>query len=195
MLLSALIGRNTTHGGSVVTGLALKIGGIAVPDAGGVFLAVLALHVVAGATAVVALVVAATAVKRPGRHPRAGTVYLVAIGAVFVTAAAMAVLRWGHDWHLLAIATVAAGLAGLGWWARRRRPRRWMAWHGTSMAGSAIALFTGFYVDNGPQLPLWDRLPHPLYWVLPAAVGLPLTWRALVRNGATDASRARTTRR
>jgi hypothetical protein len=181
------------RGMNVPGSLALKVGGIVVPDAGRVFLAVLAVHVVAGATAVVALVLAATAAKRPGRHPRAGAVYLVAIGAVFVTAAAMAVVRWGHDWHLLAIATVAAGLAGLGWWARRRRFRfrRWTAWHGSAMAGSAVALFAGFYVDNGPQLPLWDRLPHPLYWLLPIAVGLPLTWRALVRNGAVRSLRAR----
>ena len=27
------------------------------------------------------------------------------------------------------------------------------------MAASYVALLTGFYVDNGPQLPLWDRLP------------------------------------
>jgi hypothetical protein len=52
------------------------------------------------------------------------------------------------------------------------------------MAGSYIALLTGFYVDNGAQLPLWDRLPHLAYWLLPAAVGAPLTWRALARNGA-----------
>jgi hypothetical protein len=51
-----------------------------------------------------------------------------------------------------------------------------MAWHGCAMAGSYVALFTGFYVDNGPQLPVWDRLPHLLYWLLPAAVGAPLTW-------------------
>ena len=52
------------------------------------------------------------------------------------------------------------------------------------MAGSYIALLTGFYVDNGPQLPLWNRLPHWSFWFLPAAVGIPLTWRALVRNHA-----------
>jgi hypothetical protein len=59
-----------------------------------------------------------------------------------------------------------------------------MVWHGCAMAGSYVALFTGFYVDNGPQLPLWDRLPHLTYWLLPAAMGAPLTWWALRRNGA-----------
>jgi hypothetical protein len=153
-------------------------------DAGPVFLTALALHVVAGATAVVAGVLAAAARKRTGRHPRAGGVYLYAIGVVFTTAAVMAVPRWRHDWHLFLIATVAFGLAMAGRWVRRRRPRRWLTWHGSAMAGSYIALFTGFYVDNGPQLPLWDRLPHLLYWLLPTAVGIPLTWRALVRNRA-----------
>lgn len=177
-------------GARTVTGpLALDVGGIHVPDAGPVFLAALALHVAAGLTAVGAGVAATTAAKRPGRHPRAGTVYLSAIAVVLVTATVMAALRWRHDRHLFAIAVVAAGLAGLGWWARRRRPHRWMAVHGSAMSGSFIALFTGFYVDNGAQLPLWNRLPHVLYWLLPAAVGIPLAWWALVRNGAVRGRR------
>ena len=52
--------------------------------------------------------------------------------------------------------------------------------------GSYVALFTGFYVDNGAQLPLWDRLPPLAYWLLPAVVGAPITWRALVRNVRAD---------
>jgi hypothetical protein len=164
--------------------LAFDVAGIHVPDAGPVFLGALAVHVLAGGTAVVSGLLATTARKRPGRHPRAGTGYLYAIAAVFVTATVMSALRWREDRHLFLIATVAFGLAMVGWWARRRRPRRWMLWHGGAMAGSYIALFTGFYVDNGPQLPVWDRLPHLSYWLVPAAVGIPLTWRALVRNRA-----------
>jgi hypothetical protein len=57
------------------------------------------------------------------------------------------------------------------------------------MAGSYITLLTGFYVDNGPQLPLWDRLPHLTYWLLPTALGAPLTWRALARNHALLSNR------
>jgi hypothetical protein len=170
---------------------ALDIAGLHVPDAGPVFLAALAVHVAGGATAVVSGILATAARKQPGRHPVAGTVYLYAIGTVFVTATVMAVLRWRHDWHLFLIATIALGLAMVGRQVRRRRPHRWMAWHGSAMAGSFIALFTGFYVDNGPQLPLWDRLPHLTYWLIPAAVGIPLTWRALARNGAISAHRRR----
>jgi len=39
---------------------------------------------------------------------------------VFVTAAVLAGLRWRHDAHLFAIATVALGLALFGWWRARR---------------------------------------------------------------------------
>lgn len=148
------------------------------------FLAALVVHVAAGGTGVIAGALAAAAAKRPGRHPRAGAVYLCAVGAVFATATVMAALRWRHDWHLFLIAVVAFGLALLGRWARRARPRRWPAWHGSAMAGSYVALLTGFYVDNGPRLPLWDRLPPLAYWLLPAAVGIPVTWRALRRNAA-----------
>jgi hypothetical protein len=164
--------------------LAANIGGLQVPDAGPVFFAALVVHVAAATMCVVSGALAATARKRPGRHPRAGTVYLYGIAVVFVSATVMAVIRWRHDAYLFAIAVVAFTLAVLGWQARRRRPRRWMALHGTMMAGSYIALLTGFYVDNGAQLPLWDRLPHLAYWLLPAAFGAPLTWWALARNGA-----------
>lgn len=168
----------------MIRDLALDIGGIHVPDAGPVFFAALAVHVVAGATAVVAGLLAATARKQPGRHPRAGAVYLWVLATVFTTAAVMAVLRWRQDWHLFVIATAAVGLALTGWQIRRRRPPHWLVWHAATMAGSYTALFTGFYVDNGPQLPIWNRLPHLTYWLLPATIGLPLTLYALHRNGA-----------
>src|SRR4051812_15755011 len=133
--------------------LALNIAGLRVPDAGPIFLVALAVHVLAGGVGVVTGALAATAAKRTGRHPRAGTAYLAAIGVVFATASVLAGLRWRHDWHLFVIACVAFGSAAFGWWARRRAGGRWMVWHGAAMAASYVALFTGFYVDNGPQLP------------------------------------------
>jgi len=166
--------------------LAIDVAGLHIPDAGPVFLATLAVHVLAGVAAVVSGALAATAAKRPGRHPRAGRAYLYAITAVFATASVLAALRWRQDWRLFLIAGVACGLAWFGRSARRRRRDGWMTWHGSAMAGSYAALFTGFYVDNGPQLPLWDRLPHLTYWLLPAAVALPLTWRALRRSPSRE---------
>jgi hypothetical protein len=166
--------------------------GLVVPDAGAVFLGALAVHVVAGSTCVVAGAVAATARKRRGRHPVAGRVYLWGLGVVFVTATVMAVIRWREDRHLFAIATVALSLALWGWRSRRRARRGWERGHAWGMGGSYIALLTGFYVDNGPQLPVWDRLPHWMYWVLPGAVGVPLVLWALrrFRSGITSRPRA-----
>ena len=169
------------------TGLGvIEIDGLLIPDAGGVFLAALAVHVLAGAVCVVAGAVAASARKRPGRHPRAGTVYVCGLLVLVITAGVLAVVRWPHDVQLLLIACVTATFGGTGWWLGRRRTHGWMRWHGMAMAASYVALLTGFYVDNGRQLPLWDRLPTVAYWVLPTLVGVPLTWWALIRNGAVS---------
>ena len=42
-------------------------------------------------------------------------------------------------------------------------------------------MLTAFYVDNGPHLPLWDRLPTVAFWLLSAAIGIPITARAIKR--------------
>lgn len=158
-----------------------EIFGLPIPDAGPVFAAALIVHVAAGLTAVSAGAVAAFAAKGPGRHPKAGRIYLIALGVIFATATVMSVIRWRQDAHLLAIACVAFGLCAFGWRARRQHRTGWPTRHAIGMGGSYIALLTGFYVDNGPFLPLWNRLPHIAYWLLPSLVGVPLIWWALRR--------------
>jgi hypothetical protein len=50
------------------------------------------------------------------------------------------------------------------------------------MGMSYVLLLTAFYVDNGKNLPLWRQL-HPIaLWLIPAAVGIPLIARALLRH-------------
>jgi hypothetical protein len=49
------------------------------------------------------------------------------------------------------------------------------------MSLSYIVLMTAFYVDNGPKLPLWDRLPVVAFWIGPSAIGLPLLGRTVRR--------------
>jgi len=100
----------------------IEIDGLLIPDAGGVFLVALAVHVLAGVVCVVSGAVAASARKRPGRHPRAGTVYVCGLLVLVVTADVLAVVRWPHDVHLLLIACLTAAFGGAGWWVRRRRP-------------------------------------------------------------------------
>src|SRR6516164_1788474 len=115
------------------------------------FLAILAVHVIAGLTAVIT-------------------------GA----AAALAAMRWSQDWYLFILGAVAftAATAGV---LHRRRHRPGDTGHIAGMGIAYTAMLTAFYVDNGPHLPLWDRLPTLAFWLLPAAIAAPLIARAIIR--------------
>lgn len=171
--------------------LATTILGLEIPESRPVFLTALAVHVTAGSVSIISGALTAFARKRPGHHPRAGKVYLIGLAGVFVTATVMSVMHWEHSWHLFLIASTTYGLGRFGVLARKRRWRRWRTWHGAAMGMSYVALYTGFYVDNGPQLPVWERLPPVMFWFLPSAVGIPLILFALKRNGALRVPRRR----
>ena len=143
------------------------------------FLAFLAVHVLAGLTAVVTGAVAALVRKGSPQHVRAGRWYYRAIIVVFATAAVLAAMRWRQDWYLFLIGAVAFTAATIGYLHRRRRPGD--TGHIVSMGTAYVAMLTAFYVDNGPHLPLWDRLPVWAFWVLPSAIGAPLIVRAVIR--------------
>jgi uncharacterized membrane protein len=162
--------------------------GIHVPSSAPTFLILLAVHIAAAFTALVSGAWAGLVRhKGRGRHTRLGDVYVSAICVVFATATGMAVMRWREDYHLFLIGTVAFAAALTGFLARRRH---WPgdAAHIVGMGGSYIALLTAFYVDNGKQLPVWERLPTPTYWVLPGLIGVPLIYRALRRARERRAS-------
>jgi hypothetical protein len=62
-----------------------------------------------------------------------------------------------------------------------------------SCAGQrTILLLIAFYVDNGKNLPLWRDLPPVSYWVIPAAIGVPLIVRTLLRHPLTRPERTGT---
>jgi hypothetical protein len=145
-----------------------------------VFLAVLAIHVIAGLTAVTTGAIAALSRKGSPRHIRAGRGYYRAIAVVFATAAILAAMRWRQDYYLLIIGTVAFTAATIGYQHRRRR-RPGDTGHIAGMGASYVAMLTAFYVDNGPRLPLWDHLPTLAFWLLPSAIGVPVIARAIVR--------------
>lgn len=152
------------------------------------FLMALGAHIAAGLSAVVAGAVAGFTRKGPGKHPRAGVVYLVAVLWVFVSSLVMAAVRWPHDIHLVVIGGIAFCSATFGYVARLRARSRWRELHLVGMGISYVALLTGFYVDNGPHLPLWRHLPEWSFWVLPGAIGTPIILRALQKWRAHDAA-------
>ena len=146
------------------------------------FLAFLAVHVVAGTTAVITGATAALAHKPGLRHLQAGRRYYRAITVLSGTGAALAIMRWREDAYLLVIAAVMFSAATIGVRARRRRNRAGDTIHILGLSLSFVAMMTGFYVDNGPHLPLLDHLPAIVFWVLPSAVGAVLTGRAVRRS-------------
>jgi hypothetical protein len=148
------------------------------PSTAPVFLAFLAVHVVAGLTCAVTGAAAALTRKGSGWHRRLGGLYFRAVCVVFATALVLAGLRWPHDNHLAALGTVSFTGGLVGYLARRRRWPGDRA-HILGMGTSYIALLTAFYVDNGKQLPLWDRLPTIVYWLGPTLIGVPLMIRAI----------------
>src|SRR6185437_11493241 len=145
-----------------------------------VFLAFLAIHILAGLTAVITGAVAALVRKGSPRHVRAGRWYYRAITAVFATATALSAMRWAQDWYLLALGA-AAFTAAIAGYLHRRLDRPGDTGHIAGMGIAYTAMLTAFYVDNGPHLPLWDRLPVLAFWLLPSAIAAPLIIRAITR--------------
>jgi len=147
-----------------------------------VFLAFLAVHVTAGLTAVITGAAAALSRKGSPRHIRAGRWFYRAITVVFATATILAAMRWRQDYYLFIIGAVAFTAATVGYQHRRRR-RSGDTGHIAGMGIAYVAMLTAFYVDNGPHLPLWDRLPTFAFWLLPSAIGAPIIIRAILGAG------------
>jgi hypothetical protein len=160
-----------------VTDQGVIVLGIPIPSSSPVFLAIVAVHVAAGVVCTVSGIVAMLSPKRAGRHPSAGTVYYWSLVVVFVTMAALAILRWPASTHLFVLGILSFSASVIGRRARRQGRPGWLRVHVTAMAVSYILLLTAFYVDNGPHLPLWRSLPPLAHWLLPSLVGFPiLAW-------------------
>jgi len=79
------------------------------------------------------------------------------------------------------LGALSLAAASVGYLARHHRSHGWIRLHILGMGTSYIVLMTAFYVDNGPRLPVWDRLPLLAFWIGPTLIGFPLVVRALVR--------------
>lgn len=151
-----------------------NVAGIEIPSTDPIFLAVVGTHVLLGLACTVTGAIAMLSQKRPGRHPRYGTVYFWFLVGVFLTATGLAAVRWVEDYHLFILGALSFAAAYLGRQARRQHRRNWARLHIIGMGASYVLLLIAFYVDNGKQLPIWKELPHFTYWLLPLAVGIPL---------------------
>ena len=164
-----------TDGGVVILG-------IPIPSSSPVFLGVVAVHVAAGLICTVSGIVAMLSPKRSGRHPSAGAVYYWSLVVVFLTMAALSIMRWPANTHLFALGVLSFGAAVVGRMEQRRVAHVRLRIHVAGMGLSYILLLTAFYVDNGPHLPIWRSLPPVAHWVLPSIVGLPILIWAITRH-------------
>jgi len=160
----------------------ITIASIPLPSDAPLFLAVIAVHVTAGLTVVIAGAIAMLSRKRSGRHPQAGTVYYWALAVVFITMSALSFFRWNEDYHLFILGLMSFVTGTIGRTARRKLWPSWLRIHMTGMAMSYILTITAFYVDNGPNLPVWRELPPLAFWILPALIGAPILINALRRH-------------
>lgn len=156
--------------------------GIPIPSSSPVFLGIVAVHVAAGLTCTLAGIVAMLAPKRTGRHPSAGKVYYWSLMVVFLSMAALSILRWPANTHLLVLGVLSFAAGAVGRMAKRRLWPGSLRAHATGMALSYILLLTAFYVDNGPHLPIWRSLPAVAHWLLPSIVGFPILIWTLTRH-------------
>jgi uncharacterized membrane protein len=158
------------------------VAGIEVPSTSPLFLTVVGLHVLMGLACVVAGAIAMLSPKRHGRHPTFGAIYFWCLLVVFASATGLSVIRWAEDYPLFILGALSFAAALVGRTFRRRRWPGWVRVHITGMGVSYILLLTAFYVDNGKSLPFWKALPSITFWLIPAAVGIPIIIYALMRH-------------
>jgi hypothetical protein len=162
-----------------------EIAGIEIPSTNPVFLTLVGIHVLLGLACVIAGAIAMLSRKRRGPHPLNGTIYFWCLAGVFLTAAGLAAVRWAQDYHLFILGALSFAAAYFGRRARQGRWRHWVRLHIAGMGSSYVLLLIAFYVDNGRSLPLWKELPPVAYWLVPAAIGVPLIVRALLWHPLT----------
>jgi hypothetical protein len=158
------------------------IAGIEIPSTNPLFLTIIAVHVLLGLICVIAGAVAMLSGKRPGRHPKFGTIYYWSLATLVLTASILSFMRWEENYHLFMLGILTFFAATVGRAARRTDWPRWAKLHVAGMGSAYILMLTAFYVDNGRQLPVWKELPHWTYWTLPALFGVPLMIWAAIRR-------------
>jgi hypothetical protein len=97
-----------------MTGTSTVLAGIEIPSSDPAFLAIVAVHALFGFTSAITGIVAMLSPKRSGRHPWFGTIYYWCLMGVFVTASALAAVRWAEDYPLFILGTLAFAAAHLG---------------------------------------------------------------------------------
>ena len=165
-----------------MNGKPISVDGIKIPSDAPLFLILISIHVLAALVCVVAGIFAMLSNKKPGIHPKVGTIYYYSLWVVLITVIIISTIRWAEDYHLFALGLLSFCMAFIGRRALKHKWHKWPIYHVTCMGFSYILLLTAFYVDNGRYLPIWKDLPTIIYWTLPALVGIPIIVFTLIRH-------------
>jgi hypothetical protein len=156
--------------------------GLPVPSTDKFFLAIVVIHILIALVAVVSGLFAMLVNKTSTRHPFFGTVYFWSMWLSFFCIVILSIMRWPHNGHLLGIGILAIGFTYGGNRMTKAKNKNWSRFHTIYMGSSYIFLLTGFYVDNGKNLPFWKLFPQWFFWIFPALVGIPIIVYALWKN-------------
>lgn len=153
--------------------------GIPVPSTDKVFLTFIVVHILISLVCLISGMLAMLSEKGGKKHSIYGKVYFWSMLSAFATVIILSILGWPDNIHLLSIGILAASSTYLGERLAKLHPRNWTRLHTIYMGLSYIFLLTGFYVDNGKNLPLWKVFPQWFFWVFPAFIGIPIIYKAL----------------
>ena len=157
--------------------------GIPVPSTDRVFLTFVVIHIAISLVAVFSGLRAMLSVKSSKRHKRNGSICFWSLALSFVTIVILSVMRWLHNAHLLTIGVLRLSVAYTGRsLTKKKESKGWTRIHTICMGLPFVLLLTGFYVDNGKNLPFWRMFPEWFFYVFPALVGIPIIIRALIRH-------------
>jgi hypothetical protein len=156
--------------------------GIPVPSTNKVFLGFVIVHILISIMAVLSGVLAMLLEKRKGKHTYYGRIYFWSIVSSFPIVVILSIMRWPYNVHLLSIGILTITVTFAGYKMAKAQPKDWQRLHTICMGSSYILLLTGFYVDNGKNLPFWRLFPQWFFWVFPAFVGIPIVLYVLRKH-------------
>jgi hypothetical protein len=156
--------------------------GVPVPSDDQIFLTIVVIHILLGIVCVFSGLFAMLSNKMKGTHTTAGKIYYFGMLFILVTIIPLAIMRWPYNTHLLIVGTLAFLFTYLGRRLAHYPKPGWTRLHTIFMGLSYVLLLTGFYVDNGKNLPFWNQFPQLFFWIFPSAIGIPVIIYALLRH-------------
>ena len=152
-----------------------------IPSDNNLLLIILGIHIASGLTCVISGLVAMLSNKVKKVHPAAGRIYYWGMVFVFITVILILIMKPPINIPILILDFFTFLFTYLGKrLARLNNPSRTRL-HIICMGLSYILLLTGFYVDDGKNLPFWNQFSQLFFWLFPSVIGIPIILYTLLR--------------